>query len=229
MARGRLRDRFRYWFDGTMDRGTPALISWLALASVVLIVLVTTLVVALTNTDAEQNGGWLGVAWMSLLRTLDPGTMGGDTGGPLFLALMLTVTIGGIFIVSALIGVLTTGLDHRIQKLRKGRSRLMERGHTIVLGWSDQIFTVIAELVEANQSERRSCVVILADRDKVDMEDAIRARIPRPAAPASSAAPATLSYERTWNWSARTQPSRSWCCPRSVTTVTSTSSRPSCS
>ncbi|ARF59849.1 potassium transporter TrkA [Streptomyces gilvosporeus] len=168
----------RYWFDGTMDRGTPALIGWLGLTSVALIAVVTVLVVVFTNSDTEKNGGWLGVAWMSLLRTLDPGTMGGDTGGPVFLGLMLAVTLGGIFIVSALIGVLTTGLEARIQELRKGKSRLIERGHTIVLGWSEQVFTVIAELVEANQSERRSCVVILADRDKVEMEDAIRRRIP---------------------------------------------------
>ncbi|MEU7488841.1 potassium transporter TrkA [Streptomyces sp. NPDC042319] len=177
--RTRLRDRVRYWFDGTMDRGTPALIGWLALASVVLVALVSGLVVALTDEDTEKNGGWAGVAWMSLLRTLDPGTMGGDTGRPVFLILMLAVTIGGIFIVSALIGVLTTGLEDRIRELRKGKGRLVERGHTIVLGWSEQVFTVIAELVEANQSERRSCVVILADRDKVDMEDEIRRRIPR--------------------------------------------------
>ncbi|MFB6717641.1 potassium transporter TrkA [Streptomyces sp. NPDC056237] len=176
--RDRLRTRFRYWFDGTMDRGTPALISWLALSSVALIALASTLVVLFTDTDAEANGGWLGVAWMSLLRTLDAGTMGGDTGGPVFLGLMLAVTLGGIFIVSALIGVLTTGLNQKLQELRKGQSQLIERGHTIVLGWSDQVFTVISELVEANQSERRSCVVILADRDKVSMEDAIRARIP---------------------------------------------------
>lgn len=176
--RVRLRDRLRYWFDGTMDRGTPALIGWLGLASVALIAVVTVLVAVFTDSDTEANGGWPGVAWMSLLRTLDPGTMGGDTGGPVFLGLMLTVTIGGIFIVSALIGVLTTGLDARIQALRKGKSRLIEQGHTVVLGWSEQVFTVIAELVEANQSERRSCVVILADRDKVAMEHEIRRRIP---------------------------------------------------
>lgn len=175
--RKRLRDRLRYWFDGTMDRGTPALIGWLGLASLALITVVSGLVALLARKDAEENGGWPGVVWMSLLRTLDPGTMGGDTGQPLFLLCMLVVTIGGIFIVSALIGVLTTGLEDRIQELRKGRSRLIERDHTIVLGWSEQVFTVISELVEADQSERRSCVVILADRDKVDMEDEIRQRI----------------------------------------------------
>jgi len=174
----RLRERLRYWFDGTMDRGTPALIGWLGLASLALIAVVSTLAVTFSHEDTRKSGGWSGIVWMSLLRTLDPGTMGGDTGRPLFLVLMLTVTIGGIFIVSALIGVLTTGLENRIQMLRKGRSHLIERGHTIVLGWSDQVFTVIAELVEANQSTRRSCVVILADHDKVDMEEQIRRRIP---------------------------------------------------
>ncbi|GAA2070251.1 lipoprotein [Streptomyces albiaxialis] len=173
-----MRERLRYWFDGTMDRGTPALIGWLGLASVGLITLAATLVVLLTDEDTEAHGGWPGVAWMSLLRTLDPGTMGGDTGRPVFLGLMLCVTLGGIFIVSALIGVLTTGLNRRIEQLRKGRSRLIEHGHTIVLGWSEQVFTVVEELVEANQSERRSCVVVLADHDKVDMEDQIRARVP---------------------------------------------------
>ncbi|MCF6475687.1 potassium transporter TrkA [Nonomuraea sp. MG754425] len=174
----KVRDRLRYWFDRTMDRGTPALIGWLGLCSALMIGVVTILVVLLTNTDTEQNGGWPGVAWMSLLRTLDPGTMGGDEGSALFLSLMLIVTVGGIFIVSALIGVLTTGLEKQIDKLRKGRSRLIERGHTIVLGWSDHVFTVIGELVKANQGERRSCVVVLAEHDKVDMEEQIRARIP---------------------------------------------------
>ncbi|WP_367125983.1 CASTOR/POLLUX-related putative ion channel [Streptomyces phytohabitans] len=174
----RLRERLRYWFDGTMDRGTPALIGWLGLASLALVTVVTTLVVLLTDEDTEAHGGWPGVVWMSVLRTLDPGTMGGDTGRPVFLGLMLTVTLGGIFIVSALIGVLTAGLNRRIERLRKGRSRLFEHGHTIVLGWSEQVFTVVAELVEANQSQRRSCVVVLADHDKVDMEDQIRARVP---------------------------------------------------
>src|ERR1044072_1815181 len=173
----RLRDRLRYWFDGTMDRGTPALIGWLGLASLALIAVVSTLVVSFSHEDTRKSGGWSGVVWMSLLRTLDPGTMGGDEGRPLFLVLMLTVTIGGIFIVSALIGVLTTGLENRIQMLRKGRSRPIELAHAIVLGWSDQVFRVIAELVEANQGARRSCVVILADHDKVDMEDQIRDRV----------------------------------------------------
>ncbi|MFI5706474.1 hypothetical protein [Kribbella sp. NPDC051620] len=172
------RDRARYWFDSTMSRGTPALVGWLGLASVLLVAVTSTLLLAFAPRDVSGHGGWHGVLWMSLLRTLDPGTMGGDQGGIVFLALMLTVTLGGIFIVSSFIGVLTTGLENKITVLRKGRSRIVERDHTVILGWSEQIFTVVSELAEANQTNRRSCVAILADRDKVEMEDAIRARVP---------------------------------------------------
>ena len=172
-----VRKRLRSWFDSTMDRGTPALIGWLGLASLALIAVVTALVAVFARGDAGENGGWAGVAWESLLRTLDPGTMGGDKGSAVFLALMLMVTVGGIFIVSSLIGVLTTGLNGAITNLRKGHSPINDAGHTVVLGWSEQVFTVVGELAAANRGARRTSVVILAERDKVDMEDQIRARL----------------------------------------------------
>ena len=160
-----------------MSKGTPALIGWLGLASAALVVVVATAAVVIAPRDSADNGEWPGLVWRSLLRTLDPGTMGDVTGTGPFLALMLVATIGGIFIVSSLIGVITTGLEGKIAELRKGRSRIVEHGHTVLLGWSEQVFTVVAELVEANQSKRRSCVAILANRDKVEMEDAIRDRV----------------------------------------------------
>jgi ion channel POLLUX/CASTOR len=178
VARTKSRDRLRSWFDSTMDRGTPALIGWLGLASLVLIVLVSGLAALLAPRDPNvADGGWLHVVWMSLLRTLDPGTMGADKGDAVFLVLMLTSTIGGIFLVSSLIGVLTTGLEKQIARLRKGRAPLFVRGHAVVLGWSDQVFTVVSELVKANRGGRRSVVVILADQDKIDMDDQIRAQV----------------------------------------------------
>ena len=171
------RDRLRAWFDRTMDRGTPALIAWLGIASLLLVVVVTLLTWLFTGADVDANGGWDGVLWRSLLRTLDPGTMGGDAGTAPFLALMLTVTVGGIFLVSSLIGVLTTGLENQITQLRRGRSRVVERGHIVILGWSDQVFTIVAELMRANAGGPRTSVVILAERDKLDMEEQIRAQV----------------------------------------------------
>ena len=81
------------------------------------------------------------------MRTLDSGTMGGDAGWG-FRLVMLLVTLGGIFVVSALIGVLSTGLEGKLDELRKGRSRVLEKDHTIILNWSPSIFDIISELVD---------------------------------------------------------------------------------
>jgi len=169
------RQRFRYWFDNTMSRGTPALIGWLG---VVVLVLVLLGGVALTISEPDDlaDRGPLEAFWQSLMRILDPGTVTGDDGWE-FRVLSLLVTFGGILIFSALIGVLTTGLDAKLAELRKGRSQVLESDHTVILGWSDQVFTIIEELAEANSNQRRAAIAILADRDKVEMEDEIRTKV----------------------------------------------------
>ena len=171
------RARLRYGFDNLMAKGTPALVGLLGLASAALVLAISSLAWLLTPDDVRANGNWLGVLWRSLLRTMDPGTMGGDEGSRPYLLLMFLITLGGIFIVSALISVLTTGLDARIDDLSKGRSRIIEQNHTVLLGWSDQVFVVLGELVQANASLRRPCVAILADLTRADMEDLIRQRL----------------------------------------------------
>src|SRR4051794_32737486 len=178
MANATLRRRFRYWFDNTMSRGTSALVMWLGLASVAVVAVGGVLVWLFDPTPAgdTQRRGFLASVWQAVLHVLDSGTVAGDTGHWYYVAIAFTITIGGIFIVTAFIGVLTTGLDGKLQELRKGRSIVLETGHTVILGWSDQAFTIIGELVEANGNKRRACVAILAAKDKVEMEDEIRAK-----------------------------------------------------
>jgi voltage-gated potassium channel Kch len=176
-----LLDRIRYHFDNIMARGTIALIAWLFVASLLLVTAVALAVVLLGEGPADQGRlTFAQAAWMSLLRTLDPGTMGDDQGSPVFLVLMLAVTSGGIVLISTLIGIISTGLDRRLEELRKGRSFVVEQNHIVILGWSSQIFTVIGQLAMANAEEYRTCIVVLADRDKVEMEDAIRTHLGRP-------------------------------------------------
>lgn len=171
------KQRFQYWFDGYMSRGTGALIFGLFVISTVIIFAIAALVKITGN--APNNESLFRLAWMGLLRTLDSGTMGGDEGGPFFLFMMLVVTFGGVFVVSALIGIINNGLDDKLDELRKGRSVVLENDHTLILGWNNQVFTIISELILANESRKSGAVIVLlADQDKVEMEDAISARIP---------------------------------------------------
>ena len=175
------RQRFGYWFDNLMARGTSALIGGLALITLVIIsvaALIITIGGRLLAPEGADTPNFFEAAWLSLMRTLDAGTMGGDAGWG-FRLVMLLVTIGGIFIVSTLIGVLSSGLEAQIDRLRKGRSLVLENDHTVILGWTPQVFTIISELVVANENRKGgAAIVVMADQDKVQMEDAIRERIP---------------------------------------------------
>jgi voltage-gated potassium channel Kch len=173
-----LGERLRYRFDNFMAKGTIALIAGLGIISLGIVTLAA-LIIALFGIRPAESArvGFAEAAWYSLMRTLDPGTMGGDTGWG-FRIIMLLVTLGGIFIISALIGVLNTGLQLRMDELRKGRSRVIESNHTVILGWSHQVFAIISELVEANANQKRPCIVVLGDQDRVEMEDQIRFNVP---------------------------------------------------
>ncbi|MFL5804346.1 MAG: CASTOR/POLLUX-related putative ion channel [Roseiflexaceae bacterium] len=174
MYKASLPDRLRYRFDNIMSRGTIALIGLLAVLSTLVIVVVSIFVTTVgIAPEGSENLSFVEAVWESLMRTLDSGTMGGDVGWG-FRFSMLLVTLGGIFVISTLIGVLTSGIEGKIDELRKGRSRVIESGHTVILGWSQQIFLVISELVAASANQPKSCIVILGDKDKVEMEEEIR-------------------------------------------------------
>jgi voltage-gated potassium channel Kch len=177
MSKITMGQRLRYAFDNTMAKGPIALIGWLFLASAIFILVVTAIVVVagISPEDGERLN-FVEAAWLSLMRTLDAGTMGGDAGWGFRLA-MLVVTMGGIFVVSTLIGVLTSGIEDKLADLRKGRSLVVETNHTVILGWSPQVFAIVSELVIANANQPRACIAILADKDKVEMEDEIHARV----------------------------------------------------
>lgn len=176
MDRPTLSERLRYWFDGWMSRGAIALIGLLGLATVALVVVVGTLAwIFHAFPDDATDGDLFDLWWGGLMRTFDPGTMGGDSGWG-FRFFMLLITIGGLIIVASLIGIISGAFDDRIAELRKGHSRVLEHDHTLILGWNNKTPAIVRELVIANASRRRAVVVVLADRDKVAMEDELRAR-----------------------------------------------------
>lgn len=178
--RASLKERARYFFDNSMSAGTVALIGWLAALSLAIILAASAFIV-LTGIAPEGERAphdFLETGWESLMRTIDAGTVGGDQGWP-YRVVMLVVTVAGIFIFSALIGVLSSGLEARISELRKGRSRVLEQNHTVILNWSSSVVDILRELDQAHLDGRVRRVAILATRDKVEMEDEIAAKAPR--------------------------------------------------
>ncbi len=175
--RTNLRQKLRYRFDDTMSSGVKGMVLWLAAATLALILVVGVVATLIGVEDNEGNELPFGEAlWINMLRTLDPGTMGGDEGWTFRIA-SLIVTIGGLLVVSSLIGLLANGIADKVADLRRGRSPVLESGHTLILGWSAKVYPIVSELVIANENQKGASVVILAPMDKAEMEDRIDARI----------------------------------------------------
>src|SRR3954454_1076512 len=82
-AKPSLRQRLRYRFDNTMSRGTPALVGWLAIVTVILVALFSASTLLAGRPPKHDNGarpGVIGQGFKTLLQALDRGAVAGDTG-----------------------------------------------------------------------------------------------------------------------------------------------------
>ena len=168
----------RYRFDNALGRGPIVVIGYLGLVflAVILVVAVIAAIGGLSMGDGNSTN-FAEAFWQSMLRTLDPGTFGGDTGWPTRLV-ALVVTVTGIFLGGALIGLLANSVDQKVEELRRGRNPVLESGHTLILGWSPQVARIIGELVIANEGEKRATIVVLSLADKTVVEEFLRAAVP---------------------------------------------------
>ena len=168
-----LRERLRYRMDNALARGVWMVLVWLGVLTALFVILVAA-VIWLTGIGPADSGTSLyeGI-WLAITRSLDPGTFSGDEGNKFRIG-MLVVTLIGIFLGATIIGIISSGIDSRLEELRRGRSAVVEFGHTLIVGRSDKLNVVIAELVEANRSERGRAIVVLTADDPVEVTDEIR-------------------------------------------------------
>ncbi len=167
-----------YWFENTLSSGTRAVVIWLA-AFTLIIALVSGLIITIFNIRPVHGSGGYGFMdafWKSLEHTIDTGAIQADTAWG-FRIIALAVTLAGVLIFSALVGVLTSGLERAFEKIRKGKSEILLNDFTLILGWSPAVFKIIHELVLAHAGRRGRHLVILAERDKIAMEDDLNLKI----------------------------------------------------
>lgn len=175
MKNKRLANIIRYRFDRLMSSGPLSIILMLFFITCV-VALVIGLCVFLLSSREESFPHHL---WMSLMHALDAGTLAGDSTDNIgYLIFMSLATLCGLFITSTLIGVIASGIESKIYDLKKGRSIVQECDHTVIIGFNENIHTLISELIIANANKKRACIVILGNQDKEEMEDAIAVRHP---------------------------------------------------
>ena len=168
-----VKERLRYRIDNTLARGVGMVLLWLGVLTALFVILVAGIIQITGIGPSDSSTSLTEGVWLAITRSLDPGTFSGDEGDK-FRFGMLAVTLIGIFLGATIIGIISSGIDTRLETLRRGRSAVVEVGHTLIIGRSDKLSVVISELVEANRSERGRAIVVLTADDPVEVTDEIR-------------------------------------------------------
>ncbi len=174
--------RLRYQTDNFLGRGSGALFLALMIAFMVSFCLIIAirgffnLTMAPTPEPGKEPLAFARQIWFTFLQLTDPGNMAqdNDTKSTAYKLSAIVAGMTGVVIFSALIAFLTTALDQAIAHLKKGHSRVLESGHTLILGWSPRVIEILRELVEANESEKKPVVTILSDEEKESMDEYLR-------------------------------------------------------
>jgi hypothetical protein len=178
-----LKDKLKYRFERYLNKGGSSIFMSLFVVFMILFIIIigVRFIMLQTSPDLahpEHNSFWDDI-WVTWLQMTDPGNMNQDNAAPSWLKITTILSgIVGVVILSMLIAFITTTLENVFYNFRKGRGKVIEEDHTLILGWNERVVDIIRELMIANESEKQASVVILSSEDKEEMDDLIAKRLP---------------------------------------------------
>jgi len=182
--------KIKYLFYKQFTKGSKRLYLWLTILSLVPIFIISLIIFvsAIFNPDlnpvGDNNSFWQ-TFFSQLLAALDPGNflvfeLVSDSKSPkslLFIICSLLSLLSGLMVIATLIGIVSSSIENVMLSFKKGKTFVVEKDHVIILGWNDQIFTIIKELEIAHENTKRICIVIMSSQEPEIMRDEIENRV----------------------------------------------------
>jgi ion channel POLLUX/CASTOR len=163
LSRGDIRASARWRLDRVVSRGTPAIVG----ALVVLVVSLSLVDAALRQLVAKEDLD--DSIWRAFSRLVDVGSLQEDQTWAERLVSIGFVLVG-IVCVALVIALVMSALQNSIDRVRNAATPLRHPPDLVVLGWSEQIFTLLREFAVAH---RGRSAAVLSDRPRAWMDDQI--------------------------------------------------------
>lgn len=170
------KERFSYWFDNRIARGSLGLIRFLIVVSIVLAVVIAGLIILFGFHEDEPAAA---VFWDSIATLLNAWMPYSGDGSLGYIILMAVCAIAGVLFTSVLIGIITSAIEEKIIEMRRGNSQVLESGHTVILGFYPGEYTLLRQLVLA-AAGKDACVVVADDMEREEMEQSIEENVECP-------------------------------------------------
>ncbi|KAL0877242.1 hypothetical protein Bca101_026947 [Brassica carinata] len=158
-----LKKRIAYSLDVCFSVYPYAKLLALLFATVVLIVYGGLALYAVSDCGVDE------ALWLSWTFVADSGNHADRVGvGPRIVS--VAISAGGMLIFATMLGLISDAISKMVDSLRKGKSEVLESNHILILGWTDKLGSLLKQLAIANKSIGGGVVVVLAERDKEEME-----------------------------------------------------------
>jgi len=177
-------DQKSYDFDTWYCSEPTAQYQVLAMVNVICIAI---LMVLFTITGSLSSmSGWeffAEMTWMSFGQLFDGvgGSPDGSLWGTRFVGLVNTFM--GMFVFGLVCAFVEDAINVKMDSLRRGKTKVLEEGFDLIIGWNPRILPLVKQLILANESDfvndgKEGCVVILSEMDKPEMDDFWMGEIP---------------------------------------------------
>lgn len=87
--------------------------------------------------------------------------------------LSIALTLFNFLVFAAIVGLVGSRIQQRLEQVRRGTSRVVEEGHIVILGWSGKVLPIIREL-HAGLEGKQAVVVIMSERPIDEVDNRIR-------------------------------------------------------
>ena len=166
MKTSKNKEKILYEIDNIMSRGSFSIIVTLFIVVIFIIILLSAFIWILGSNPSLS---FIDQLWVYFNAGFGKQAVEGSWVYRLTTFLLVIVSI---FFSSIIIGSVASAISSKISELREGRSKVIESNHTIILGWSESVYIIINELIEANKSLGSSCIVVLGKKSNVEMQEA---------------------------------------------------------
>jgi voltage-gated potassium channel Kch len=166
--------RLRYYFDNSLSKA-GAFVLYAFILLTILSAITTAFKLWIYGTPlatASEPGDFFNNLWSQMFGIL--GAVPTATWADRLSSLLGWVAGTGVNAI--VIGFAATAIQGVVHNIKAGKSAVINKNHTLILGWSNRIFPILSELAIANSNIRGAAVVIFANVDRIAMEDEIRSR-----------------------------------------------------
>jgi hypothetical protein len=136
----------------------------LLMGSTFSLILAATFILYIVTGEDVGNCMWNAWVWV-----VDNGSHG-DVEGAGRTVIAWFTTIAGMLVFAMFIGIVSDTIQETLDSFRKGRCRVIESGHTVMLGWNTKSMCILQQIALANKSEGGGTVAVLCPTSKEDME-----------------------------------------------------------